>query len=307
MNVTNITYVNRGVPGAVTATTSQAFTHAEPVARNIVRFDPHAAARVQVFAPAAVPTRQAVLGSGRVGVARPALGDANARRGRSKHHRHRPPWRLTAGNKPYSRMAAGRCRRGSAADSTQCRASGRAGADRAARDHRIAHPHAEHETPRAEAPPVARPADRPAVDEHCAGAATPAARRALPAAAVHPNEAPPTFKPPSPSGANSALERQHLQEQQQLRAQQDEDRQRVQQQQDLEHQQLARQQADKARKQQLGQQQEQQHQQQTQAMLQKHTQEQEQLQRQQQQQRQQQEAQTKPAVRKEDRPPNANQ
>ena len=37
VNVTNVTYVNRGVPGAVAATTSQAFTSAQPVSRNIVQ------------------------------------------------------------------------------------------------------------------------------------------------------------------------------------------------------------------------------------------------------------------------------
>src|SRR4029077_5424528 len=65
VNVTNVTYVNRGVPGAVAATTSQAFASAQPVSKNIVRVDPHAMATAQVraFAPAAVPTREAVLGS----------------------------------------------------------------------------------------------------------------------------------------------------------------------------------------------------------------------------------------------------
>ena len=316
VNVTNITYVNRGVPGAVTATTSQAFTHAQPVARNVVRFDPHAAARVQVFAPAAVPARQAVLGSGRVGVAHPPL----EMQTRAVVARTPPPPPALAFDR---RQQAIQQNGGRPLSATEVRQIQPSVVPRAApvliappATITIAHPHAEHETARVESPPMARPADRPPATSTApapppAIAARPAAPSTSPArspaAAVHPNEAPPTFKPPSPSGANSALERQHLQEQQQLRAQQDEDRQRVQQQQDLEHQQLARQQADKARKQQLGQQQEQQHQQQTQAMLQNHAQEQEQLQRQQQQQRQQQEAQTKPAVRKEDRPPNANQ
>ena len=65
--VTNVTYVNQRVPGAVMATSQQAFTSAQPVARNAVRVDARqmASAQVQVRQPAIVPTRQAVLGSAR--------------------------------------------------------------------------------------------------------------------------------------------------------------------------------------------------------------------------------------------------
>src|SRR6202140_5436397 len=65
--VTNVTYVNQRVPGAVMATSQQAFTSAQPVARNAVRVDARqmANAQVQVRQPAIVPTKQAVLGSAR--------------------------------------------------------------------------------------------------------------------------------------------------------------------------------------------------------------------------------------------------
>jgi hypothetical protein len=65
--VTNVTYVNQRVPGAVMATSRQAFTSAQPVARNAVRVDARqmASAQVQVRQPAIVPTKQAVLGSAR--------------------------------------------------------------------------------------------------------------------------------------------------------------------------------------------------------------------------------------------------
>ncbi|MBV8301441.1 MAG: hypothetical protein JOY68_05925, partial [Candidatus Dormibacteraeota bacterium] len=71
--VTNITYVNRSVPGAVVATSTQAFTSAQPVARNLVKVDNRAlaSAPVQARAPAVVPTRQAVLGSTRTAPRRP--------------------------------------------------------------------------------------------------------------------------------------------------------------------------------------------------------------------------------------------
>lgn len=70
-NVTNVKYVNQTVTGAVVATTSQAFTTAQPVAKNAVSVDQHVIARapVSAFAPASVPTRQAVLGTGAVTVA----------------------------------------------------------------------------------------------------------------------------------------------------------------------------------------------------------------------------------------------
>jgi hypothetical protein len=65
--VTNVTYANQRVPGAVMATSQQAFTSAQPVARNAVRVDARqmASAQVQVRQPAIVPTKQAVLGSAR--------------------------------------------------------------------------------------------------------------------------------------------------------------------------------------------------------------------------------------------------
>jgi hypothetical protein len=65
VNVTNVKYVNQTVPGAVAATTPQAFTSAQPVAKNVVIVDQRtiASAPVRAFAPASVPTKQAVLGT----------------------------------------------------------------------------------------------------------------------------------------------------------------------------------------------------------------------------------------------------
>src|SRR6202790_4961928 len=74
INVTNVNYVNRSVPGAVAATTSQAFTTAQPIARNSVRLDERAivSAPVRAVTPAVVPTKQSVLGAGRSVAARPS-------------------------------------------------------------------------------------------------------------------------------------------------------------------------------------------------------------------------------------------
>ena len=65
VSVTNVKYANQSVPGAVAATTPQAFTSAQPVAKNAVKVDPRevASAPVRAFTPAAVPAKQAVLGT----------------------------------------------------------------------------------------------------------------------------------------------------------------------------------------------------------------------------------------------------
>jgi hypothetical protein len=72
VSVTNVKYVNQSVPGAVAATTPQAFTSAQPVSRNAVRVDQRevASAPVRAFTPQAVPAKQAVLGTG-VAAAKP--------------------------------------------------------------------------------------------------------------------------------------------------------------------------------------------------------------------------------------------
>lgn len=71
--VTNVKYVNQSVPGAVAATSSQAFTTAQPVARNAVRVDQQivATAPVRAFTPTAVPAKQAVLGTERAAAVKP--------------------------------------------------------------------------------------------------------------------------------------------------------------------------------------------------------------------------------------------
>src|SRR5882672_11293309 len=75
VNVTNVNYVNRHVPGAVAEVSSQAFKTAQPVSRNLVKVDQRAlsSAPVRALAPAIVPTKQAVLGSARVVTTRPPL------------------------------------------------------------------------------------------------------------------------------------------------------------------------------------------------------------------------------------------
>lgn len=73
VSVTNVKYVNQSVPGAVVATSSQAFTSAQPVAKNVVKVDERqaASAPVRAFTPAAVPAKQAVLGTTAAASAKP--------------------------------------------------------------------------------------------------------------------------------------------------------------------------------------------------------------------------------------------
>jgi hypothetical protein len=66
VNVENVRYVNQQVPGAVTATSGQNFTSAQSVGRNMVQVNQKEIinAPVAVRAPAVVPPKQAVMGSG---------------------------------------------------------------------------------------------------------------------------------------------------------------------------------------------------------------------------------------------------
>jgi Family of unknown function (DUF6600) len=298
VNVTNVNYVNRHVPGAVAEVSSQTFKTAQPVSRNLVRVDERAlsSAPVRALAPAIVPTKQAVLGSATVVTTRPPV----AVQTRAVVARTAPPAPPPAFERREQAIQANAGRPLSVAQVRQIQST------------EISTKPSVRIAPAATPMPVAR-AVPPA-------AANPAGNRPS-TAAVHPKELPPVPKPASPAIANSALEREQLQQQQQMRIQQEQARQRVQQLQDQAHQQLQRQQAEEARKQQMAQQQqqqaqqlaqhqqqaqqlEQQHQRQTQQLAQQNAQAQAQLQKKQQEQRQAQESQAKAAPRKGDHPPN---
>ncbi len=278
INVANVNYANRNVPGAVASVSTQAFTTAQPVSKNFVKVDARAlaSAPAQAMAPAVLPAKQAVLGSGREVAVKPPA----AVQSRAVVARNAPPPPPPAFEK---RQEAIRSNAGKPLSMAQARQIQPAVQSRPAAVH-IAppakaavrqggapvgpiHPQNAEHPPTETMPPtrtqVARPAETP----------RPLEAMHPPAATVHPNQLPAAPRPPSPADANSALERQHLQEQQQLHAQQEQERGRVQQQQELEHAQLAKQQADEAKQREL----EAQHQQQTQALAQKHAQEQQEL------------------------------
>ncbi|HYL92882.1 MAG TPA: DUF6600 domain-containing protein, partial [Alphaproteobacteria bacterium] len=72
-NITNIKYVNQSVPGAVTATSHEAFTSAQPVAKNMVKVDARevASAPVNASTPTIAPQQKSVMGAGATAAARP--------------------------------------------------------------------------------------------------------------------------------------------------------------------------------------------------------------------------------------------
>ena len=289
----NVTYVNRTAPGAITATSAQAFSSAQPVSKNLVKVDERMLARAQASAstPVVVPTKQAVLGSPRPAAVQPP----QSVRSRSVVARTPPPPPPVAFER---RQEAIKNNGGKPLSVAQVREIQPVGAaSRTAAIHvappAAPAPAAKASPPPAAPPPAARaspppPAAPPAAPAPAAKASPPPAAPPIPPVsrpapdAIHPRELPPVPKAASPSVANTVVDREHLQQQQQLRAQQDAERQRVQLQQELEHQRLAKQQAEASRNQGL----ERQHAQQTQELQQKHIQEQQQLQAHQQEQKQ---------------------
>ena len=282
VNVTTINYANRRVPGAVAAVSTQAFSSAQPVSRNLVRVDPRAlaSAPTQSFAPKVVPERQAALGTGRlVGTKPPAAVELRVVVARTAPPPPPPAFAVRAqairsnGGAPLSIAQDRQIQPAAAARPVAVRIAPPAMA--APRTPRAAVTPGRPQVPEpteakpSAAPPLARPAEVTRPRE--VPRPPEAARPSVPA--VHPVELPPTPKPPSPAVADSALERQHLQEQQQLEARQTQDRQRLQQQQELEHQQVVKQQAEAQRQREL----EAQHQKQTQELAEQHAREQQEM------------------------------
>ena len=274
--VNNTTYVNRSAPGAIVATTTQAFTSAAPVASNRVAVNARqlAAAPIRALAPAVVPTRQALLGAGRAVTARPPA-SVTARPVVARTPPPPPPPSFEQHLKALQNNG------GWPLSVAQVRQLQPPAAASAAVHVKVAPPAKTLITPKVAQAAAHAPANRPTTPPPAAvHPATPA---------THVAETPPPPRVPPPSQANSVLERQHLQEQQRLQAQQVAERQRVQQQQEADHQQLAKEQAVEAHRRQLDAQLEQRHQQQTLQLQQKQALEQQQLEaRQQEQHRQQQ-------------------
>ena len=274
----NVTYINRGAPGAVAATSAQAFASAQPVQKNRFAFDSQAlrGAQVRPSAPTLVPTREAVIGANRESVRPPPQFQ-----GRPVIARTAPPPPPVAVERRIEALRNNGGRPLSPAEVRQIEPSSPAA--RAAPIHvapaiaPVAVASAPMRRPPANlgtntAPSNNAPGNAVANGPRAGFSPNMPINRQAPAA-VHATELPAAARPTSPANADSALERQQLQQQQQLRAQQDQERLRMQQQQEQQHQQAARQQADQTRAQDM------ERQRQAQAQQQQHAQQEEAAQR----------------------------
>jgi hypothetical protein len=294
VTVNNQHYVNQGVPGAVSATTPQAFTSAQSVSKNSVAVNAREVASAPVVhsAPSVAPSKQAVLGAGATATAKPPAALAN----RAVVAKATPPPPPVSFAKQQQAIQAN------------------GGKPLAMSQVRQIQPETAPARPNIKIAPPSQPATPRNVQVNKTVSQPPAQtanpnRPSAPVNAVQPVPAnkpgnppannsnqnvsqktyadrPPTSRPSNPSAASSVnpqLEQKHQQQLEQLHQKQDQEYQKVQQQQQQERQ-KAQQAADEARQQQLNQR----HQQQLDQLQQKHGQEQAKLQQKQQQDHQQQ-------------------
>jgi hypothetical protein len=295
VNVTNVTYVNQHVNGAVTATSGAAFTSGQPVARNMVRVDQAQITHASVVAtaPAAAPTKQAFLGTGAAARVQPPAALAN----RAVVAKTAPPPPPPSYQKQQAAiqqnggrpLAANQYHQLAATNTQQAHANVRVAppakavtpiapknTNTAARPGQpggaVNNPgqpggHAANNANRPNNPPATNPPNPPnnaPANERVRTDRPPSAR---------PNANPPANAPANPP-ANAKVEQQHQQQLNDLRQRQDQERQKVEQQQVQENQRLQQQKADAAKVQQKQQQQ----QQQLEQLEQKHDNQQQQLQ-----------------------------
>jgi hypothetical protein len=305
-NVTNVTvnnqhYMNQSVPGAVAATTPQAFTSAQSVSKNSVPVSAKeiASAPVAATTPAVAPSRQAVLGSGAQAAAKPPA----ALQSRAVVAKTAPPPPPVPFVKRQEAIQANGGRPLSTSQVQQIQ------------------PQAAQVHPNVKIAPPAKPAapqtvqanktvgqpqtgnsNRPGTPNNAAQPAQGVKPVNAPANNVNPNanqntnqkgysDRPPTAQPANSNAVpTTQLDQRHQQELQQLHQQQDQERQKIEQQQQKDRL-NAQKSADEAKQQQLNQK----HQQQLDQLEQKHNQEQQQLQQKQQQEHQKEKPVSKPA------------
>jgi hypothetical protein len=308
VTVNNQHYMNQSVPGAVSATTPQAFTSAQSVAKNSVAVNQRevASAPVAATTPPVAPARQAVIGSGAAAAAKPPAALAN----RAIVAKTAPPPPPVAFAKQQQAIQANGGRPLAMSQVRQIQPE-------AAQVHpavKIAPPSspATPQNAQANKPVGQQPAansNRPVTSNNAVGTqqttnpnrpvtlnnavqpaqgnkpATPPANSGTQNASQKAyTDRPPVARPSNSNAvnasnaANAQLEQKHQQQLEQLRAQQDQERQKIEQKQ-VQQRQQAQQQADEARQQKLNQQ----HQQQLVQLEQKHDQQQQKLQQKQQQ------------------------
>jgi hypothetical protein len=333
VNVTNVTYQNQTAPNAVTATSHQAFTSAQPVHNNMIRVDARevASAPVVPMTPTVAPQQRSVLGSGAQARALPPAALAN----RAVVAKQAPPPPPAPFVKQQLVIQANGGRPPAISQIRQVQPE----------SVQVAHPNVKIAPPAQQAPPQNAQVNRQgppqgnpnrpsSVNNSRAWEAqgnttdrgrapqgsgvsnqpSPANNATQPGPANKPgnapsnagnakpyNDRPPAVRPSNSNNSNNSnnvnpqLEQKHQQELQDLRTKQDQERQKVEQQQIQQRQQLAQKNADEQRQQQLNQQ----HEQQLRQLEQKHEQDQQRL-----QQKQQQERQKQAPPQKQDKPAN---
>jgi hypothetical protein len=282
--VTNVTYVNQRVTGAVSVTSPQAFTSAQSVSRNSVTFDAREVASAPVVAttPTVAPSRQAVLGSGATATVHPPA----ALQTRAVVAKVTPPPPPPSFAKQQQAIQAN------------------GGRPLAMSETRQLQPETAQARPNIKIAPPAKPqaVQVKGVQPNPNHPVTPvnAANKTVTPPVNNPNR-PPSAQPNAPANATNAnpqLDQKHQQQIQDLRNQQDQERQKVEQQQQADRAELAKKAADEKTQQQLNQQ----HQQQLEDLEKKHDAEEAKLKEQQQAEKK---AAPKPAAKpaKEDKPP----
>jgi hypothetical protein len=304
VTVNNQHYMNQSVPGAVAATTPQAFTSAQSVSKNSVSVNAKeiVSAPVAATTPAVAPSRQAVMGSGAQAAAKPPA----ALQSRAVVAKTTPPPPPVPFAKRQEAIQANGGRPLSTSQVQQIQ-------PQAAQVHpnvKIAPPAKPATAQNAQAnktggQPQTGNSNRPGTPNNVAVPAQGVKPVNAPANNVNQNtnqkgysDRPPTARPANSNAAtNPQLDQKHQQELQKLHEQQDQERQKVEQQQQKDRL-NAQKSADEAKQQQLNQK----HQQQLDQLEQKHNQEQQQLQQKQQQEHQQEKAASKPAKPKDEKP-----
>ncbi|HEV3316094.1 MAG TPA: DUF6600 domain-containing protein [Candidatus Angelobacter sp.] len=306
VTVNNQKYVNQSVPGAVTATTPQAFTSAQSVAKNVVPVNQKEVASAPVIAatPSVAPAKQAVLGAGASGAAKPPATLQN----RAVVAKATPP----PAPAPFARQQqAIQANGGKPPAISQMRHIQPETAQAAKADVKIAPPAKPAVPQNVQANKLGQPptnaGNKPGTPNNGAQGNKPGNapvnsgnqngnQKAY-------NDRPPSARPggvnTSGSAVNPQLDQKHQQELEQLRLKHDQERQKVEQQQQQERKQLAQKSADEQRQQQINQK----HQQQLEELEKKHQAEEQKLQQKQQAERQKQQKQAVTAQpSKEDRP-----
>jgi hypothetical protein len=318
VTVNNQKYINQSVPGAVTATTPQAFTSAQSVSKNAVPVNQKevAGAPVVAAAPAVAPAKQAVLGASASAAAKPPAALQN----RAVVAKATPP----PAPVPFAKQQqAIQANGGKPPAISQMQKIQPATAQAARANVKIAPPAKPGVPQNVQAnktgPPTANSGNKPGVPNNgvanngTPNNATPANKPGSTPAnngnqGVNQkayNDRPPSARPAATNNATSVanpqLDLKHQQELEQLRQKHDQERQKVEQQQQQERKQVAQKAADDQRQQQINQK----HQQQLEELEKKHQAEEQKLQQKQQEERQKQKPQQhgpeKPA--KEERPP----